>query len=320
MGGIELDKSVYTYHQTNERLASKETLVTYSPFTLLHAIRTKKLIPYVWFNGYIASYVDKEYSAYEDVLIDKSAKYTGFVAANSSVLQQDFEQLCLGHKSSIRIDMTDRVIMTSSFALAECGFGNKLYLFNYDFRERHSDFPVSIGRLENLGYTPGMTVTRDNLVFLVDEVEQYISSDISKLYDLDTCIELEDENEKLKIEIEELKYQVEQLLEQNEQLQEQNKYLSGQVSKIHPALDPDDSRFAPEVYIALKMCDFIHDKQQQQISENGKADSHTSLAEEFYEINGLNIGERNNLMKRLTSVSNFSKKDSSFINLAKSIK
>lgn len=300
VGGIKLNKRVYTYHQTNERLASKETLVTYSPFTLLHAIRTKQLIPYVWFDGYMASYVDNEYFDIYEVLIDKVIKFKGFVAANFSILKEDFEQLCLGHKSSISIVMTDKFILDYHYAETSMEAIKKIYLFDYDFRERHSDFPVSIGRLEDLGCAPGITVTRDNLVFLVEDVEKYIdSSGVSKAYDYFTCIKLEDENEELKAEIDRLNSEVEELKKEK--------------NKLHPALDPTNPRFAPEIGLALKINDYV---EENKFREGPTALSHTALANEFLELNGVTGRE----MRRLREVSNSSKKNGIVTNLAKKLR
>lgn len=293
--------NLYSLAQINEKLSALNSEEKYDVHTLLNAFRLEKIVPIFWFDGCVSDFILPEVGmGWEDTKYTSIAPFKGFVGLNQQLYASKLKELFNGKLEYIHVDFGQFFYIYDGEGIIESPTKNKR-LFPYNVVECDGlELPFTAGLLFNNNIEPGLKVYKDDLYFFKEQVDNFISPKTDIVHDL-------------KLEVEELKYQV-------EQLQEQNEYLLCQVNKIHPALDPDDSRFAPEVYIALKMCDFIHDRQQQQISENGKADSHTSLAEEFYKINGLNIGDRNNLMKRLTTVSNFSKKDSSFINLAKSIK
>lgn len=292
--------SLYSYTQVNERLATLNPEVKYDVHTLLNAIRLEKMAPLFWFDGYTSDFLMPEGDeGMEGIKYTSISPFKGFVELSQKLYASKLKDLFNSKSESIHIDFGQFFFIYDGEGIIESPIRNKR-LFPYNVEEWEGlTVPFYHGHLINKNTAIGLQVSLDDLYFFKEQVDNFTSQHTNIVHDL-------------KFEIEELKYQV-------EQLQERNEYLVSQVNKLHPALDPNSLRFAPEVYMALKMCDFIHDKQQE-FSNSDTPKSHTALADKFYEENGLDKGKTKNLRDRLTTVSNFSKKDSSFINLAKSIK
>lgn len=291
--------NLYSYTQVNERLAALNPEVKYDVHTLLNAIRLEKMVPLFWLEGCVSDFILPEEDTWYELKYTSIAQFKGFIELNQQLYALKLKDLCTQKLEYIQVDFGQNFFIDEGEGLLKSSVQHKK-LFPYNVEKVYGlELPFTNGHLFNNNIEPGIKVYIDDLYFSKEQVDNFISLKTDIVHDL-------------KFEIEELKYQV-------EQLQERNEYLLSQVNKVHPALDPNDSRFAPEVYIALKMCDYIFDKQQG-LSNNDTPKSHTALAEDFYKENGLNKGKTINLRDRLTTVSNFSKKDSSFINLAKSIK
>lgn len=292
-----MSDSLYSYTQVNERLATLNPEVKYDVHTLINAMRMEKIIPFFWLEGYLSNFILPEGDEWYELKYTSISPFKGLVELNWPLYALKLKDLCIQKLEYIRVDFGQNFFMYDGDELFKCSVKNKK-IFQYDVEKVYGlELPFTHGSLLNNSLEPGIQVHLDDLFFSKEQVENFISPKTDIVHDL-------------KFEIEELKYQV-------EQLQVRNEYLLSQVNKIHPALDPNHDRFAPEVYIALKMNDYIYE--QQQISLTDGIKSHTSLAENFYEKHGLDKGKTNNLRDRLATVSNSSKKDPLIIKIAKSI-
>ncbi len=292
--------NLYSYTQVNERLATLNPEVKYDVHTLLNAIRLEKMVPLFWFDGYISDFLMPEGDGgMEDIKYTSIAPFKGFVELSQKLYASKLKDLFNSKSESIHIDFGQFFFIYDGEGIIESPIRNKR-LFPYNVEEWEGlAVPFSHGHLINKNTAIGLQVSLDDLYFFKEQVDNFTSQHTNIVHDL-------------KFEIEELKYQI-------EQLQERNEYLSSQVNKVHPALDPNHERFAPELYIALKLNDYVFEEQQKQKDSGGDVESHSRFADKFLDNNNVPGPEDGKLRGRLKAVSNSSSKKAPFINLAKSI-
>lgn len=292
--------SLYSYTQVNERLTILNPEVKYDVHTLLNAIRLKKITPLFWFDGYVSDFTLPEDEMWHEVTYTSLSPFKGFAELNPQLYAPKFKDLCTQKLESIQVSFSQNFFIDEDEGLYKSSVKNKK-LFPYDVEKVHGlELPFSEGALFNKGVESGIKIYLDDLYFFKEQVENFASRHTDTINDL-------------RFEIEELKYQI-------EQLQERNEYLSSQVNKVHPALDPDHERFAPELYIALKINDYVFEVQQKQKDSEGDVESHSKLADKFLDANKVPGPEDGKLRWRLKAVANSSSKKIEIINLAKSIK
>ena len=290
--------SLYSYTQVNERLATLNPEVKYDVHTLLNAIRLEKIKPIFWFDGYLSDFILPEDDAWHEIKYTSTAQFKGFVELNQQLYALKLKDLCTQKLEYIQVDFGQSFFIYDGEELLKSSIQNKK-LFPYDIEKVYGlSLPFTNGDLFNNNVEPGIKVHLDDLYFFKEQIEDFASRRTDIIHDL-------------KFEIEELKYQI-------EQLQDRNEYLSSQVNKVHPALDPSQEQFAPEICIALKLNEYIYEKQQEPTSVKEKT-SKTDLLDAFYKAHDLNGEKTGNLRDRLTTVANFSKKDPHVLNIAKSI-
>lgn len=293
--------SLYSFKQVNEQLAALNPEVKYDTHTLLNAIRLEKMVPLFWFEGYISDFLLPEVGmGWEDTKYTSIAPFKGFVELNQQLYASKLKYLFNYKLEYIHVDFGQFFFIHDGEGIIESPTKNKR-LFPYNVEECDGlEIPFTHGHLFNKNIEIGLKVCLDDLYFFKEQVDNFISQNVDIVHDL-------------KFEIEELKYQV-------EQLQERNEYLSSQVNKVHPALDPSREQFAPEIYLALKMNEYVHNFQQEQKRNGKNPSSHTSIVGEFFDEYKIDIDSNKNLWDRLKTVSNFNSKNPAIINLAKSIK
>lgn len=293
--------SLYSYTQVNERLAALNPEVKYDVHTLLNAIRLEKMMPLFWFEGYVSDFILPEIGmGWEDTKYTSIASFKGFVELNQKLYGSKLKDLFNCKSEFIHVDFGQTFYIHDGEGLVESSAKNKR-LFPYNVVESDGlEIPFTHGHLFNRNIEIGLQVSLNDLYFFKEQVDSFTSQHTDIVHDL-------------KFEIEELKYQI-------EQLQERNEYLSSQVNKVHPALDPDHERFAPELYIALKLNDYVFEEQQKQKDSGGDVESHSKFADKFLDNNNVPGPEDGKLRGRLKAVSNSSSKKAPIIKLAKSIK
>lgn len=293
--------SLYSYTQVNERLATLNPEVKYDVHTLLNAIRLEKMKPIFWFDGYVSDIVLPEFGmGSEFTKYTSIAPFKGFVELNEKLYASNLKDLFNGKSEYIDVDFGQFLYIYDGEEIIESSNKNKK-LFPYNVEEWHGlAIPFTHGDVFNRNIETGLQVSLNDLYFFKEQVEDFASRRTDIIHDL-------------KFEIEELKYQI-------EQLQDRNEYLSSQVNKLHPALDPDHERFAPELYIALRINDYVFEEQQKQKDSGGDVESHSKLADKFLDDNKVPGPADGKLRGRLKVVSNSSSKKTPIINSAKSIK
>src|SRR5690606_28170520 len=124
--------------------------------------------------------------------------------------------------------------------------------------------PVQIKTLCDLGLQPGGAILKKDIYFSVEEVEALDPQKVQQHREEAALIE--------------------QLQKENSFLKSENEKLTLESKNLHPALNPDDSRFAPEIVVALKINDYV---EQNKYRDGAKPLSHSALADEFLQCNGV---------------------------------
>lgn len=292
--------NLYSYTQVNERLATLNPEVKYDVHTLLNAVRMEKIIPFFWLEGCVSDFILPEEDTWYELKYTSIAQFKGFIELNQQLYALKLKDLCTQKLEYIQVDFGQNFFIDEGEGLFKSSVQNKK-LFPYNVEKVYGlGLPFTNGDLFNNSVEPGIKVHLDDLYFSKEQVDNFTSQHTDIVHDL-------------KFEIEELKYQV-------EQLQERNEYLVRRANKLHPALDPDHERFAPELYIALKLNDYVFEEQKKQKDSGGEVESHSKFADKFLDTNKVPGSGDGKLRGRLKAVSNSSSKRAPIINLAKSIK
>jgi len=289
----------YSLQQTEDRLAQFIAPVKLDQSTLLNFVRSKQLAPYIWFHGFVGTLMGDTETPYYENKVGLIEPIRGYLKLDYALYLDSLQHLLFGNNLDIFItevaEFTDLVHGGQVATL----FNDTGVIFSKNILlDGDIELPIQIKTLCDLGLQPGVAILKKDIYFSVEEVEALDPQKVQQHKEEAALIE--------------------QLQKENSFLKSENEKLTLESKKVHPALDPNKEQFAPEICIALKLNEYIYEKQQEPTSDKEKT-SKTDLLDAFYKAHDLNGEKTGNLRDRLTTVANFSKKDPHVLNIAKSI-